>query len=167
MVFYWTVTSETQYSNKLPSKYHLGLLNDWYTNDIPNTICPLYKLPSILILFQHCIVYFRCFPIIIHVGISQFFPVNSVYKNNKSHKQTLKCLRKIWLDSKYGEGTAFQHTEWRKKKWKHHRGYPNHGDSGDCHSWPGGQEWTVNELEFQPSPKVTNSSCNSWRHLKY
>ena len=115
MVFYWTVTSETQYSNKLPSKYHLGLLNDWYTNDIPNTICPLYKLPSILILFQHCIVYFRCFPIIIHVGISQFFPVNSVYKNNKSHKQTLKCLRKIRLDSKYGERTAFQRTEWRKK----------------------------------------------------
>ena len=67
------------------------------TDDIPNTICPLYKLPSILILFQHCIVYFRCFPIIIHVGISQFYPVNSVYKNNKLHKQTLECLQKLGL----------------------------------------------------------------------
>ena len=54
-----------------------------------------------------------------------------------------------------------------EKKLKHHRGYPNHGDSDNRHSRPGSQEWTVNQLEFQPSPKVTNSSCNSWRHLKY
>ena len=37
--------------------------------------------------------------------------INSVYKNNKLHKQTLKCLRKIRLDSKYREETALQRTE--------------------------------------------------------
>ena len=58
---------------------------------------PFTNLPSIPILFQYWIVYFRCFPIIIHVGISQFYPVNSVYKNNKLHKQTLKCLQKLGL----------------------------------------------------------------------
>ena len=117
MVFYWTVTSETQYSNKLPSKYHLGLLNDWYTNDIPNTICPLYTLPSILILFQHCIVYFRCCPIIIHVRISQFYPVNSVYKNNKLHKQTLKCLQKLGLTRNIRREQRFSAQSEEKKNW--------------------------------------------------
>ena len=37
--------------------------------------------------------------------------INSVYKNNKLHKQTLNCLRKIRLDSKYREETPFQRTE--------------------------------------------------------
>ena len=115
MVFYWTVTSETQYSNKLPSKYHLGLLNDWYTNDIPKNICPLHKFTKYSNIIPILDSFFQMFSNNNPCWNLTIFPVNSVYKNNKSHKQTLKCLRKIRLDSKYGEGTAFQRTEWRKK----------------------------------------------------
>ena len=75
MVSYWIVTSETRYSNKLPSKIPSWVVKWLIYQCIPKIICPLYKLPSIPILFQYWIVYLRCFPIIIHVGISPFFPV--------------------------------------------------------------------------------------------
>ena len=38
----------------------------------------IYYCDLIPILFQYWIVYVRCFPIIIHVGISIFFPVSDI-----------------------------------------------------------------------------------------
>ena len=48
------------------------------------------------------------------------------------------------------------------------QGMPKLNHSGDRHPQPGGKkEGTVNQLEFQPSPRVANSSCDSRRRLKY
>ena len=93
------------------------MLNDGYTNDIPKNICPLYKLPSIPILFQYWIVYLRCFPIIIHVGISQFFPVNNTDMRFSSFLSITMHLNNDHTSiSGYSQTSHFKHAKFNARK---------------------------------------------------
>ena len=56
----------------------------------------------------------------------------------------------------------------RVEKSAESQGMPKLNHSGDRHPQQGGKkERTVNYLEFQPFPRVANSSCDSRRRLKY
>ena len=117
-------------------------------------VCFLFHLAKYIIILEHLVPFCQC-PVWVlkraqevcvdlHDHGNHNRPPDKSCSSTHSRQQTIQISTNFVLTSLVG------------------RGYPNHFDSGDRNlQLGGGKQGAVIQLEFQPSPRVANFTCDS------